>query len=137
MWKYKGKKYKRESKDYGFVYRITDDTGKMYIGKKAFIHRRKIRLSKSQRKLTGKRVSVQEKDSGWENYWGSSKGLLQYIDNRGSTRGFKREILKICYDKASLSYWENDHLMAEKVLFSNKYWNDNVAGKYFRGKIHQ
>lgn len=120
----------------GFIYRITDNNGKMYIGKKSFNHKRKTRLSKKARVGTRKRVEIKIKDSGWKDYWGSSKEFLAYIAENG-TKGFKREIIMLCSDKASLSYWEMHYLVQENVLFSDKYWNGNVLGKFFKGKIHK
>lgn len=138
MWIYNNKPFdEADSSGYeGFVYRITDNTGRKYIGKKAFSHRNKVRLSKKARVGTRKRVEIRSKDSGWKDYWGSSKELLAYISEVG-TEGFKREILKLCFNKQSLSYWEAHFMITENVLFSDDYWNGNVLGKFFKGKIHE
>jgi len=119
---------------YGFVYCITDDTGRKYWGKKAFTHRRKVALSKKARKSTRKRVKITEKDSGWLNYWGSSKPLLEYISQKGTTN-FHREVLKLCKTKASLSYWETYYLFINNVLFNDS-WNGHILSRFFKGKIH-
>lgn len=120
----------------GFIYRITDDTGKWYIGKKAFTHRKKTKLSKKARIGTRKRIDISYKDSGWADYWGSCRPLLEYIQDNGN-QGFTRVILKLCNDRASLGYWEIDYLCTTKALFNGNSWNSNIAGKYFRGKIHE
>jgi len=136
MWKYKGKNFKTPGDDYGFIYKITDDKGRFYIGKKAFSHRIKRKLSKRARKSTGKRIKIENKDSGWKDYWGSCKPLLEYIESKGNTQGFTREILMLCEDRINLSYWEIHFQIQLNVLFEEKSWNSNVGGKYFKGKIH-
>ena len=135
-WYYKGKLLKDVPEGiYGFIYVITDNTGKKYWGKKAFTHKKKTKLSKKARVGTRKRYNIGTVDSGWNNYWGSSKPLLEYISHNG-TKGFKREILYLCKDRASLAYWEVVTLIENKVLFRDDCWNGNVCGKYFKGKIH-
>lgn len=138
MWLYNGEPFDElMSAGYeGFVYLIIDDKGKKYIGKKAFSHRNKVALSKKARVGTRKRVEIRQKDSGWKNYWGSSKDLLAYIEQTG-TENFQRHIIKLCENKQSLSYWEMHHMVLENVLFSDDYWNGNVLGKFFKGKIHK
>ena len=137
MWKYNNKNFKDPGEYYGFIYIIYDDTGKWYIGKKAFSHRKKTKLSKKARIGTRKRINISYKDSGWNEYWGSCKPLLEYIENRGGTQGFKRIILKLCKNRQSLAYWEIDYLCTKKALFDENSWNNNIGGRYFRGKIHQ
>lgn len=137
-WIYDGEIMKKQPEGlYGFTYKITDDTGKVYYGKKAFIHTRKTKLGKKARKGTKQRVRTTIVDSKWLGYWGSSKPLLAYITERGGTHGFKREMIKICANRASLYYWETALLIEEKVLFREDCWNGNVCGKFFKGKIHK
>lgn len=134
-WTFKGKPLTQAPEGfYGFVYCITDDQGRKYWGKKAFSHRRKKRLSKKARKGTRKRVVVEAKDSGWQSYLGSCRPLLEYAKKRG-TKGFKKEILKLCKDRASLSYWETHFLFSERVLFTDS-WNGHIL-RFFKGKIHE
>lgn len=136
IWKYKGKELKEPPPNtYGFVYLIIDDSGKKYWGKKAFTHKRKVRLSKKRRKETRKRVEVLIKDSGWKNYSGSCKPLQEYILQRGGTHGFKGEILKMCKDRTSLSYWETYYLFKEHAILSDS-WNSHVL-RFFKGKVHR
>ena len=123
---------------YGFIYMIVDDTGKQYIGKKAFVHNVKKTLSKRARSKAENprlRVSRLTKDSGWLDYWGSCKPLLEYIKEKG-TEGFERGILKLCKDKQSLAYWELAFLVKKEVLFRDT-WNGNISGKFFKNKIHE
>jgi hypothetical protein len=135
-WKYKGKCLDSPPEGYyGFIYKIIDDTGKIYIGKKAFSHKRKRNLTKKERVGTRKKIEYVYKDSDWIHYWGSSKPLLEYIKERGGTQGFKRQILRLCEDRTSWSYWEMDYLFKEKVLFREDCWNGNIVGKFYKGKI--
>ena len=136
MWKYQGKILKNTSEFYGFIYKITDDKNRIYIGKKAFIHHIRKRLSKKARKSTRKRVEVVEKDSNWKNYWGSCKPLLEYIKENG-TSGFKREVLILCKDRTNLNYWEIYAQFKENVLLRDDCWNTNIGGKWFKGKIYE
>src|SRR5688572_16831905 len=118
-WQYKKKCLETAPEGYyGFVYVITDDNGKKYWGKKAFLHRKKIKLSKKAKLLTPrKRFSITNGDSKWLDYWGSCKELLEYILVRGGTTGFTREVIKLCKDRQSLTYWETAILIDNEVLF--------------------
>lgn len=137
-WMYKKKCLERSPEGYyGFIYCITDDAGKKYWGKKAFSHKRKRRLSKKARQGRLTRIEVSQVDSKWLNYWGSSKPFLDYIKSRGSTEGFAREIVKLCKDKQSLSYWEMATLVDNEVLFRDDTWNGCIGGKYYKTKIHK
>lgn len=138
-WIYQGEcLYEPPSGFYGFIYKITDDLGRVYWGKKAFFHSQKKKITKKVIKetKTRKRVERVQKDSEWLGYWGSSKALLEYITEIESTQFFKREIIKLCKDKVSLSYWEMVTLVQNDVLFRDDCWNGNISGKYFKGKIH-
>jgi len=124
---------------YGFVYLIIDDQNRMYYGKKAFEHSKKKVISKKARKLSGtrKRIERSKVNSGWMDYWGSSKALLAYYEE-DPTRKDKslRRIVKLCKDKVSLAYHEMKTLVYQEVLFRDDCWNGNISGKYFKGKIH-
>lgn len=121
---------------YGFIYRIVDDQGREYFGKKAFAHTKKTKLSKKARKGTRKRVKITSIDSKWLSYWGSCKPLLEYIETRGGTHGFSRTIIKLCENRQSLTYWEMAILVENKVLFREDTWNGNIMSRFFKGKIH-
>lgn len=119
---------------YGFTYKITDSQGKVYFGRKNFKLKKKSKLSKKARLNTRKRVKIEYLDSNWDNYWGSCKELLQFIQDNG-TIGFKREILKLCKTKSDLSYHENAVLYKEDVLFRKDTYNGHI-GHYYKGKIN-
>jgi hypothetical protein len=142
-WLLKGKCLERQPQDYyGFVYRITvsnsddlpvDMRGKIYIGKKAFSYKKKIRLSKRRRKETGKRIERSFVDSKWLSYYGSNRQLMEDVKNFGE-KYFKREILHLCFNKAQLSYYEVKEQMAHNVLSCNSY-NGWISCKIFKNRF--
>ena len=62
---------------------------------------------------------------------GSNKGILQEIKEE-STDSFRREILKFCFNKKQLTYWEVHFQCVNEVLLTDKSYNDNVLAKFFR-----
>jgi hypothetical protein len=121
---------------FGFVYKITNtETGKIYIGKKAFFHNKKKKLTKKElAEQTGpgrkSLTKVEQVDSGWMDYYGSSKELVADVKALGKGK-FQRTILDFCETKKQLTYSEIYHQMTERVLFIDSY-NDNILGKFFR-----
>lgn len=123
---------------YGFIYKITNkENGFIYIGKKAFIHNKKTKISKKIKKATGtrKRIEKTQVDSDWKNYFGSSSYLLDDLEK--NNYNCTREILKLCKDKTSLSFWEVVYLIEYDVLFRDDCYNGHIGGKYYKGKIHK
>lgn len=121
----------------GFVYEITNTrTGKFYIGKKSLFSNTKKKLTKKEiaehtgpgKKPTKKLVT---KESNWLDYWGSNKTLLKEIDE-SSTDIFRRKILKFCFNKKQLTYWEVHFQCVFNVLLIEDSYNDNVLAKFFR-----
>ena len=122
---------------YGFIYIITNlKTNKFYIGKKAFVHNKKKKLTKKEiaehtgagRKPT---TRVDKVDSGWKSYYGSSKELLADVKLLGEDK-FERVILHFAKNKKQLTFLELKEQIIHNVLFNNNSYNDNIAGKYFR-----
>jgi hypothetical protein len=122
---------------YGFVYIITNiKTKKFYIGKKAFIHNKKKKLTKKEiaehtgagRKPT---TRIDKVDSGWKLYYGSSKELLADVKIHGE-KYFERIVLHLAKNKKQLSFLELQEQITYRVLFKDNSYNDNIAGKYFR-----
>ena len=124
---------------YGFVYKITHTpSNKSYLGKKVLIHNKKTKLTKKDllmyegvqgRKPTYKIV---QKDSSWKSYYGSNKTLMELVQTE-SLENFKREILILCTTKKLLTYYETQALFTYRVLEEdNKWFNDNILGKFFR-----
>ena len=121
----------------GFVYKITNiKTGKFYIGKKSLYSNVRKKLTKKElaeqtgpgRKPVKKLVTT---ESNWLNYWGSNKGILQEIKEEG-TDSFRKEILKFCFNKKQLTYWEIHYQCVFEVLLTDKSYNENINSRYFR-----
>ena len=135
-WIYKGKYLKVEPEGYfGFTYLITDlkNNNKIYIGKKAFTHKTKKKLSKKAKQLPenkGKRVLRGTKDSGWLKYYGSCKELNEQVKSLG-TQHFKREILEFATSKSDLTLKEIEAQVKYNVLRVNSY-NNWIGGKVYR-----
>lgn len=126
---------------FGFVYLITltvpcifnnieyqKDT--IYIGKKFFTFRKKSKLSRKARVGTRKRVKVEQIDSGWNNYFGSSKELKELVQVLGEG-SFKREILHLCKSKTELSYMELYEQITRRVLFVPSF-NGWISARIYR-----
>jgi hypothetical protein len=122
--------------DYGFIYKITNlETNKFYVGKKSFVHNKKKKLTKkeiAEQTGPGRRstTKVEQVDSGWRDYWGSSKDLLADIKSLGKDK-FEREIIRFCPTKKQLTYYELRYQISYSVLFTDSY-NDNIQGRFFR-----
>lgn len=122
---------------YGFTYIIKDIlNNKIYVGKKAFTHKSKKTLSKKAKKLPenkGKRVIRGTKDSGWLNYFGSSKELLEQVKILGK-KNFKREILEFAVNKSDLTLKEIEAQVKFNVLRVNSY-NLWISGRVYRKNL--
>lgn len=121
----------------GFVYRITNtNTGKFYIGRKSLYSNVKKKPTKKElaeytkpgKKPTKRLVTT---ESNWLNYWGSNKVLLEEIKQNGVEQ-YQREILKLCYNKKQLTYWEMHYQYVEGVLLTDLSYNNNINSKFFR-----
>ena len=130
MWIYKNKVLDKIPDDaVGFVYRITrknlnEDISSpiYYIGKKNFY------------------LKSGKKESNWKKYYGSSEWLKKHIEKYGEEI-FEREILRICYSKIEMTYYETmlqitlDTLRVDKnSLMKKKYYNLNILGKFYKSK---
>jgi len=108
----------------GFVYRIDNpDTQEYYIGKKSVLGTRTLPPLKGQKK---KRKVVKESD--WRRYQ-SSNLIVKAWDSP------KKTILRYCYNKKQLTYWENKYLYCSDVLTDDKSLNDNISGKFFKNDV--
>lgn len=105
---------------YGFIYLITYKSGKKYIGKKSFFSFKilpPLKGNKRRRKVI--------RESNWKMYLGSSKEIPR------TDKPIRKEILSLSNSKQHLSYEEEKYLFMFDVLFSDDYYNKNIAGKYF------
>ena len=122
----------------GFVYRMKftrDGKEYLYIGKKNFYSNRKKKFGKKAlAKVTDKRKKKYEviKKLSYKNYFSSNKEIKQahkdgiYVD---------RLILKICFSKAELTYYETKYQFQNEVLEKDNYLNGNILGRFYKGKI--
>jgi hypothetical protein len=116
----------------GFVYKITDrETGKFYIGKKAFTASEKRKIGVREKSLTKTRKTFKRvtKESDWKKYYGSSKTLKADVKTYGPER-FERVIVKLCCTKKYLSYCELANQILNDCLRNNSY-NENILGRYY------
>ena len=114
----------------GFVYMITNQlSGRKYIGKK-LAKFKKIKVKTSRLKNGAKKKSKirYEIDSDWQNYYGSNTTLSEDVKNLGS-HNFHREILRYCYSKNELNYWEAKYQFDYGVLLSNDWYNEWISVK--------
>jgi hypothetical protein len=123
---------------YGFIYQVTHvPSGFSYIGKKVLHHNVKKKLTKKQlAEQSGRgRKSITEviqKESDWKTYYGSAKPILELLKNSRQDE-FERIILKLVPSKKLLTYYECKYLFTMGVLEDpEKWYNDNVLGKFFR-----
>ncbi len=121
-WIYNGKEFDDcdASGFIGFTYIIVGPT-KKYIGKKVFwFARRKI--------LKGKRPKLFKVPSDWKEYYGSSDELCEDVKSLGPEK-FRREILRLCKNKAEMSYFEAKAQFEHGVLESDDFYNRWIACK--------
>lgn len=110
----------------GFVYCIVNlIDGRKYIGRKYFHSIRKVK-GKSRR---------QRKESDWKDYYGSSKELLTDVEKHGIIN-FKRIMLSLHTTRGDVNYEEVKQQFLNNVLESDKYYNDNINGKWMRKPQH-
>lgn len=123
-WLYNDKPFDETLKDnyFGFVYLIVEvDTQRMYIGRKSFWMKR--RTKKSKRRVTS--------ESNWKNYYGSNNLLIEQIKVKGKDN-YKRYILRLCKTQGECIWYELEEQVKRDVLKSDTYYNDNIAGKYYK-----
>jgi len=131
-WTYKNKPFTSEDIQdyYGFVYCLTDSVNnRKYIGRKYFWSVRTVKKVKGRRKKN-------KSESDWKEYYGSSKTILEIIEQHGKER-FKREILSLHKTKGEVNYQEVKTQFIKEVLEAvnenneRLYYNENIANRYF------
>lgn len=107
---------------FGFVYKLTDEHGRKYIGKKQFKFRRKLKPLKGR-----KRKRIKTFQSDWLSYMGSSD-----LVNKAIEQGIKfhKEILVIVPNKRLLGYYELKYIFSESALESEEYYNKSITNRY-------
>lgn len=135
-WTYKGKEItsidQTPEGSIGFIYLIKNlSNGKLYIGRKSFMSTRKKRLTLKEKALPGnsrKVFKIEIKELPWKTYTGSCKPLNDDIKNGDK---YTKEIIRFCYSKKQLAYWEMKELFCKCVIESDNFYNGNIAGKFF------
>ena len=109
-WQYNDKECDTlDSNVYGFVYVITCiKNNREYIGKKCV-----------------------SKGTKWQSYYGSSAELRADIKEYGKD-SFHREILYFAESQRELTYLEARTQFERRVLESDKYYNSNILGKFYK-----
>lgn len=122
----------------GFIYLITHiESGKKYIGKKNFyssVTRTKTITLKTTGAKKKKKIRSQ-KESNWKEYYGSSEDLTRDVNLFGK-EAFHREILKLCYTKGEMSYYEAKYQFDHAVLLDpGMYYNSWIMVKVHRSHL--
>ena len=132
QWTYQNQAVEEIPEGYiGFVYIITNlKTGQKYIGKKL------AQFKKTKPPLKGKRLkrrSVVESD--WREYYGSSDRLNADLQAQGP-ENFTREIIRLCENKGSASYFEAKEQFINEVLENPDQWyNGQIQVRVHRTHI--
>ena len=94
-------------------------SGRKYIGKKLFYFS-KTKIVKGKKKRT-------KVESDWRTYWSSSIEVQKDVKELGE-ENFIREILHLCKNKGSASYFEAKQQFLNEVL--------EIPEKWYNGQIH-
>lgn len=119
----------------GFVYEmeaIVDGKSVRYVGKKNFFSTRKKRFGKKAlAAMTDKRSKKYElvTKANYQNYYSSNK-VLQDAHKAGIP--IKRYMMRICFSKMELTYYETKYQFTREVLEKEEYLNGNILGKFYK-----
>ena len=110
----------------GFVYCIENKTnGRRYIGKKLLEFTKTSYRIVTQKNGVRKRKRIKTKiESDWREYWGSSDILNEDVKKLGQDK-FTRTIIRYCYSKSELSYFEAKYQFEFDVLLNPEQWYNN------------
>ena len=123
---------------FGFIYSVEferpDAIGRdTYMGLKQVLSVRNIKKGVRELKaMTDKRGSKKKrvvKENDWLDYNGSCKDPV-YLEML-ETVPYKKYIVEYASFKKQLSYLETKHLFINNVLDNERFFNANIAGKYF------
>ena len=112
---------------YGFVYIITNETnGRRYVGRKYF-------TKAGYKTVKGKRKKIRV-SSGWEDYYGSNKTLLEDVKTLGA-ENFTRTILMLCKSRSECAYYETHFIFQFEALLSDRWYNEWVTCKISKKNV--
>ena len=121
----------------GFVYEmqaIIDGKLVRYIGKKNFYSVTKKRFGKkalsSMQDKRAKKYTMQKKLTYLDYY--SSNAVLKDAHKAGIE--IRRYMLKICFSKMELTYYETKFQFVRGVLESDDFLNGNILGRFYKFK---
>jgi hypothetical protein len=121
----------------GFVYEmeaVINGKSVRYVGKKNFYSVTKKKFGKKAlESITDKRTkkySTVTKPS-YENYY-SSNITLKEAHKAGVK--IKRYMVKICFSKMELTYYETKYQFTREVLEKEEFLNGNILGRFFKIK---
>ncbi len=163
QWTYEGEIITEMPSDkvFGFIYCITYDNGKQYIGKRQILSTKtilalkdgtqrpnseriyknviidedgKVVVSKADKALARKR-GLKAKRTAFDRLLVESKWRDYEGSNETSLTIVKKEIIDLALHKQQLSYKEEYYLFKLKCIIDDNYVNRCIGNKYFRGKI--
>lgn len=106
------------------VYCIYYESGKRYVGKKTVRSLRRLKPTKKQLAIRKNYKRVEQKNSPFVDYVGSSKETVDEVVKR-------KEILYQCSTKKAATYIEAAILFNENAIFTDEYLNKNISGRFF------
>jgi hypothetical protein len=121
----------------GFVYEmeaIINGKSVRYVGKKNFYSVTKKKFGKKAvAKMTDKRNKKYETVSkpSYQNYYSSNEVLKEAHKNKIP---IKRYMVKICFSKMELTYYETKFQFLREVLEKEEYLNGNILGRFYKIK---
>jgi hypothetical protein len=121
----------------GFVYEmeaVIDGKSVRYVGKKNFYSTTKKKFGKKALvNMTDKRNKKYDTVSkpSYQNYY-SSNAVLKEAHKAGIK--IKRFMVKICFSKMELTYYETKYQFVREVLEKEEFLNGNILGRFFRSK---
>lgn len=139
-WVYKGEVF-NDSKipegALGFIYEmeaIIDGKAVRYVGKKNFYSTTKkkfgVKALANMEDKRAKKYTIQVK-TNYQNYYSSNK-VLQDAHKAGVI--IKRFMVRICFSKTELTYYETKFQFVREVLEKEEYLNANILGRFYKIK---
>jgi len=107
-----------------FVYQLTYESGKRYIGKKTVKSLRRLKPTKAQLAIRKNYKRMEMVELPFAKYAGSSKETFGQVLT-------SKEILYQCSTKKAATYIEAAMLFNEHAIFGGEYLNKSISGKFF------